>query len=325
MRRCARRSWVFKKKVFEYKGREIRQGADLSGADLSGLAGSAVLAALGSLTGLNFANANLTFANFDGLELQKVNFEGANLTGASFANCWFPQRSGSDPLGFSGATLTGATITAARYADPTTGTFTIPEWYSLGNNTTFTRANLDLATLGGNFSNFEFANASLRGARFSRGALFSLCDFTGADMSGSHFEGDRDFEFPVFGEEPPGFGNIKLQGAKLLDLTGCAYFAASPLPEITVADGIFYLEHAHVGNALNHYKIFRHEPNPQYPDFVPLRYVALTPQGFVRESSAEVGSSSGVESKLAEVRQLLDDGLINQAEHDVLRRKILGI
>lgn len=35
--------------------------------------------------------------------------------------------------------------------------------------------------------------------------------------------------------------------------------------------------------------------------------------------------TSPIESKLAEVKQLLKDGLIDQAEHDALRRKILGI
>lgn len=36
-------------------------------------------------------------------------------------------------------------------------------------------------------------------------------------------------------------------------------------------------------------------------------------------------SESLIESQLAEARQLLDDGLIDQAEHDALRRKILGL
>jgi len=35
--------------------------------------------------------------------------------------------------------------------------------------------------------------------------------------------------------------------------------------------------------------------------------------------------TSPIESKLAEIKQLLKDGLIDQAEHDALRRKILGI
>lgn len=313
---------MFRKRVFEYKGREIRKGEDLGGADLGGLVGRDVLAALGSLKGLNFANANLTGANFDDLELNEVNFAGANLTGASFAKCWFPQFRD----GFSGATLANATITAAYEVNPTTGAHNTPEWWSFNSTTRFTSANLDGATLGGFFKNFEFANASLRGARFSRGTFFYQCDFVGADMSGSHFE-DGDFEPHALGEGACFFSNSKLQGAKLLDLTGCAKFNMTdgPLPEITVADGIFYVDCEHVGNALSHYKIFRYEPKPQYPDYVSPLFVALTPQGFVRESSAEVGSSSGVESKLAEARQLLDDGLIDQAEHDALRRKILGL
>jgi len=67
---------VFKKKVFEYNSHQIRKGADLSGADLSGLVGHDAMAVLGSLEGVNFANANLTGANFDGLELNQVNFGG---------------------------------------------------------------------------------------------------------------------------------------------------------------------------------------------------------------------------------------------------------
>jgi len=86
MRRCARRFWAFKGEVIKYNGHQIREGADFSGAGLSGLVGRDVLAALGSLEDLNFANANLTGANFDGLELHKVNFAGANLTEASLKN-----------------------------------------------------------------------------------------------------------------------------------------------------------------------------------------------------------------------------------------------
>lgn len=349
MRRCARRSWVFKKKVFEYKGREIRKGADLSGADLSGLIGREVLAALGSLKGLNFANANLTNANFDGLELQEVNFAGANLSGASFAKCWFPQGYSDEPVGFSGATLTNATITTAYEFVLTTRTSNRPEWWSFNSKKPFTGANLDGATLGGCFEHFEFANASLRGARFSRGTYFSecnfvgvdmrgarfsrgthfyKCNFVGADMSGSHFEGDQDFKrYEQLEDRPCTFLDSKMHGATLLDVTGCAYLymTASPLPEIKVADGTFYVDCEHVGNALSLYKIFRYEPHPQSPGIDGPWYIALTRRGFVRESSAEVGSSSGVESKLAEVRQLLDDGLIDQAEHDALRRKILEV
>jgi hypothetical protein len=43
------------------------------------------------------------------------------------------------------------------------------------------------------------------------------------------------------------------------------------------------------------------------------------------EVSKRGNTSTGVESKLAEVKELLSQGLIDQAEHDALRRKILGI
>ena len=239
---------MFKKKVFEYKGREIRRGADLSGADLSGLAGHDIVATLGSLKNLNFANANLTGANFDGLELEKVVFAGANLTGASFSECWFPQ---GQP-GFEGATLTSATITAAQDSWWTAEAWTAeaesrkPKWFSSPSSffsnslTSFKGANLDGATLAGSMGNCSFENASLNGATLAgtmfncsfknaslKGARFSdarigYTDFDGADVSGSHFEGDHFAADPM--KRACWFDRCGFAGAKLLDVTGSAYF-----------------------------------------------------------------------------------------------------
>jgi uncharacterized protein YjbI with pentapeptide repeats len=334
---------VFRKRVFEYKGREIRRGADLSGADLSGLAGHDIVATLGSLKNLNFANANLTGANFDGLELERVVFAGANLTGASFSKCWLPQ---TQP-GFEGATLTSATITAAQDPWWTAKSYRrIPKWFHLADErfpasfksvTSFKGANLDGATLAGMVGNFSFENASLngatlagamhtcsfknaslRGARFSH-AWISRTDFDGADLSGSHFEGDQTFtadpNIRVCWFEGCGFA-----GAKLLDVTGCAYFRLlQGKLEITVADGRFFMDQPYPYDwGFNEIFKRRHKEWEA-------RFVALTPQGFIRKREFNESKSAGVESKLAELTELLSQGLIDQAEHDALRRKILGI
>jgi uncharacterized protein YjbI with pentapeptide repeats len=331
---------VFKRKVFEYKGREIRRGADLSGADLSGLAGHDIVATLGSLKNLNFANANLTGANFDGLELERVVFAGANLTGASFSKCWFPQARPGLPQaqpGFEGATLTSATITAAQdkwwTAEEVVDKH--PKWFissPIQSWTSFKGANLDGATLAGHMTNFSFENASLNGATLAgtmlncsfknaslKGARFSdarirLTDFDGADLSGSHFEGDQTFAADPM-KRTYWFSECGFAGAKLLDVTGCVYFLGTkePLPEITVADGRFFVDLKFCLKSPHLYEIFGGQ------------YLALTPQGFIRKPAINESTSAGVESKLAEVKELLSQGLIDQAEHDALRRKILGI
>jgi uncharacterized protein YjbI with pentapeptide repeats len=339
---------VFKKKVFEYKGRKIRRGADLSGADLSGLAGHDIVATLGSLKNLNFANANLTGANFDGLELERVVFAGANLTGASFSKCWFPQARPGLPQaqpGFEGATLTSATITAAqdRWWTAEQVVAKHPEWFiSFPEQswTSFKGANLDGATLAGHMTKFLFENASLNGATLAgtmlncsfknaslKGARFSdarirLTDFDGADLSGSHFEGDHFAADPM--KRACWFSECGFAGAKLLDVTGSAYFPGTkePLPEITVADGRFFIPLLLIPlKSWSLYEIFKGPPLILGTSW----FVALTPQGFIRKPAINESKSAGVESKLAELKELLSQGLIDQAEHDALRRKILGI
>jgi len=320
MRRCVRRFWVFKKKVFEYNGHQIRKGADLSGANLSGLVGRDALAVLGSLEDVNFANANLTGANFDGLELNQVNFAGANLTGASFKKCWFPQY---EKYGFSGANLSNATITPLDvFNNPSER----PEWWSsLRTQVHFSGANLDGATLSGMFVEFNFKNASLRGARIVNG-YFNGCTFDGADFTSAHFEGKEEFDY---WRQANSFSQCDLSSAKFHDVSGCAYLLYSmvngPAPEFKVLNGVIYLDGDLCGDSRWGSRAFDAGRAPWDANVTAPTFYALTPQGLTPAPSPSTSENSSVESKLAEAKQLLEDGLIDQAEHDALRRKILGI
>jgi len=311
---------VFKKKVFEYNGHQIRKGADLSGANLSGLVGRDASAVLGSLEDVNFANANLTGANFDGLELNQVNFAGANLTGASFKKCWFPQYA---KHGFSGANLSNATITPL---DIFNNFSERPEWWSSsGSLVHFSGANLDGATLSGIFVAFHFKNASLRGARISSGH-FTDCIFDGADFTSAHFEGKEEFDY---WRSANSFSNCDLSSAKFHDVSGCAYFSRigvhGAAPEFKVLNGVMYLDWDLCGDSRRGSRFFQAGNNPWSEHSVGPTFCALTPEGFTPDPSFSTGESSSVESELAEVKRLLEGGLIDQAEHDALRRKILGI
>lgn len=326
---CAKKSSVFKKKVFEYNDHGIRKGADLSGADLSGLEGREVVDLLDTLDGVNFAGANLTGANFDGLELSAVNFTGANLTGASLIDCKLPRF-------FSKANLTNANIRADRKDSD----------YIVRGGTQgadFKGANLDGASLGGRFYEADFSKANFKGCRLEQ-SFFNRCSFVDADFSRAHFEGSA--TFPPEGSEIS-FHDSNLTNARFVDVSGCAYFSKSEgdksinsTVRFKVLDGVLYIDPAYVD----------YDPSQRY--FTKIGgeiFVALTPQGFIRAAVVSTSYSddearlaegkkgyskklidstsaySGVETKLAEVTELLSKGLIDQAEHDALRRKILGI
>jgi len=284
---------VFKKKVFEYNGHQIRKGADLSGANLSGLVGRDASAVLGSLEDVNFANANLTGANFDGLELNQVNFAGANLTGASFKKCWLPIYAN---YGFDGANLSNATIAPL---DVLNNASERPEWYTLLHTAVkFSGANLDGATLSGQFIYFDFKNASLRGARIS-GGFFVGCSFDGADFTSAHFEGKEEFDF--WRNRANHFATCSLAGAKFHDVSGCSYFfqidVHGAAPEFKVLNGVMYLDWDLCGGSGWPGRSFK-AMNPRGKNDVSPVFFAFTPEGFIPDPPSQLAKAPALNPNL---------------------------
>lgn len=239
---------MFKGKVFEYKGREIRQGADLSGADLSGFTWRDASGSLSGLKNMNFSRANLADSDFRGLleisgnfaeanlanstfmdiDLSWVNFEKANLTNATFEGVNFLNAS------FAGANLTGAKLKNCTF--PTQERLDRqPAIISFAGanltNSTVVLSSEDYFSQRSHDSRFPppkpsayFAGAIFDNARI-KGTFFHF-DFMGARFEGTVFESPTSFNRCEFGSAS--FNRAHFSGSETLPFSGedapCQFF-----------------------------------------------------------------------------------------------------